>query len=526
MALARREDNPPRLVERAQYHLVQTLQREPSTERTPEVIRDLGLVCMQTKRYREAERFLTRLRQHDQFRSVAHLHLGEVHYQLGKYNNAIQHLRKYLRAYPENADVLARVALCWFQLGDYSRAREACHQALMADPENVEARFALGCSLMEEGVTSEAMRVFREALKERPDHMASYTEMVRARRVAGDTRWMQQALQAEVANHDRLAPGGTAEPRAVTRERVHVILDEMRAVGDAMVPAVLSAIAHTQAEGLRFQLWEAACDLAVHTVASAASAKLQHSAQSYGPGLGGLALATASAVPEPHLVAGLRLEEGDLKRAAVDRHGPAHDVEAHRENLQTERTRARAHQALLLLAIGQRRTPSSTELLRRWADAADPELATAAWAALAMNGDPEAAARLRTRASEQGHESLVQRLLDAVTPPAEPLAPRKVSGDSETTCTTCGRGHDEVTHMIAGGKEVVCDKCVVHITSHRATLRAADDATCGLCGRTHFESAGLYHYNGVDICNSCIQLSLGLLEREEIDQFLSSWGMR
>ena len=45
--------------------------------------------------------------------------------------------------------------------------------------------------------------------------------------------------------------------------------------------------------------------------------------------------------------------------------------------------------------------------------------------------------------------ALVRRLLDAVSPPAEPLAPW--FGDSETTCTTCGRSHGEVTHMIAGG---------------------------------------------------------------------------
>jgi thioredoxin-like negative regulator of GroEL len=526
MALARREGHPPRLVERAQYHLIQTLQREPSTERTPEVIRDLGIVCMLTGRHREAERFFGRLKQHDRYRASAHRHLGEVSFQLGKYNNAIQHLRQYLRKHPDNADVLARVALCWFHLEEYSRARETCHQALMADPDHVEARYALGCALMEEGIPNEAMKVFREALKERPDHMSSYAEMVRARRLSGDLRWMQQALQAEVSNHDRLAPGGTADPRAVTRDRVHVVLDEMRVVGDEMVPAVLGAIAHTQDEGLRFLLWEAASELAVGTVAGAASVRLQRSNELYGPGLGGLALAAATAIPEPHLVSGLRLEEADLKRAAVDRHPPAHDVQAHRENLKTERNRARAHQALLLLAIGQRHTPSATELLRRWADAADPELATAAWAALVMNGDPEAAGRLRNRAAEQGQEHLVERLLEAVSPPAEPLAPRKVSGDSETSCSTCGRGHAEVTHMIAGGSVVVCDRCVVHITTHRATLSAPDDAACGLCGRTHFESAGLYRYNGVDICNSCMQLSLGLLEREEIESFLESWGTR
>jgi len=523
MALARRKGHPTRLVERAQYHLVQTLQREPANERAPEVIRDLGIVCMRTRRFREAERFFGRLKQHGSHRADAHLHLGEVSYELGKFNNAIQHLRRYLREHPDNADVLSRVALCWFQLGEYARAREACHQALMADPDHVEARYALGCALMEEGAPGEAMKVFREALKERPDHMPSYTEMVRARRASGDTRWLQQALQAEVANHDRLAPGGATDARSVTRERVHVVLDEMRTVGDSIVPAILGAIAHTQDEGLRFLLWEAASELALDTVAGVASTRLQNAAQAYGPGLGGLALVTAPAVPETHLVQGLRLEEADLKRAAVDRHGPAHDVKAHRDNLQAERDNARAHQALLLLALGQRGTPSASDLLRRWADAADPELATAAWAALAMSGDPDAGARLQTAARQQGQDTIVQRLLDAVSPPAEPLVPRKVSGDSETRCSTCGRSHDEVTHMIAGGAVVVCDICVVHTTTHRATLSSPDDATCSLCGRTHFESAGLYRYNAVDICNSCIQLSLGLLEREEIEKFLEQW---
>ena len=77
--------------------------------------------------------------------------------------------------------------------------------------------------------------------------------------------------------------------------------------------------------------------------------------------------------------------------------------------------------------------------------------------------------------------------------------------------------------MIAGGDTVICDRCVIHITQNRATLNADDDASCALCGRTHFESAGLYAYNGVSICNTCVQLSLGLREREEVEEFLATW---
>ncbi len=77
--------------------------------------------------------------------------------------------------------------------------------------------------------------------------------------------------------------------------------------------------------------------------------------------------------------------------------------------------------------------------------------------------------------------------------------------------------------MIAGGDTVICDRCVVHITQNRGTLTAPDDAACSLCGRSHFESAGLYAYNKIDICNHCVQLSLGLTEREEVDSFLMAW---
>ena len=238
-----RERNPPRLVERAQYHLVQTLQREPSTERVPEVIRDLGIVCMQTGRHRKPSASLVGS---SSTTSTGRRHtctwVGVV--SAGQVQQRHPAPSTVSPKHPDNADVLAKVALCWFHLEEYGRARETCHQALMADPDHVEARYALGCALIEEGVPNEAMKMFREALKELPGHMASYAEMVRARRLSGDTRWIQQALQAEVANHDRLAPGGSADPRAVTRERVHVVLDEMRQVGDEMVPAVLGAIAH------------------------------------------------------------------------------------------------------------------------------------------------------------------------------------------------------------------------------------------------------------------------------------------
>lgn len=519
--LARSQGHPKRLVERAQYHLVRALRLGPSPDQQAPLYRDMGITCMLTGRYKDAEKFFIRLRENERYRAVAMFHLGRVAYELGKYNNAIQHFRAYLREKPEDADVLAKVAMCWFQLGEYARAREACNQALMREPMHLEARHALGCTLLEEGQANEALRVFRETLKEVPAHLPSYLEMVRTRRRGGDLGWLAQALATEVGQHDRLPPGGYRGTRAMTRQRVGVVLDELRSVGPGTVPDILASIEHTQDEALRFQLWESACDLAVGALADSVGNRLRNSGQSYGPALGVESVAAASALPDPVLIQGLAIDEADIKRAAVDRHPPAHDVRKHRENLDTERNRARVHQALLLLAIGTRRSAAGKELLRDWATTADPELATAAWSALAMYGEPEATRKLRERAAQRGAVALVERLLAGVTPPTG-RQPRRVSDGEQTRCATCGRSQHEVSHMMAGGSAVVCDRCVMRIATHRRSMRASDESTCDLCGRSHFE-AEVYGYNGHHVCNLCLELSLGLLEREEVDRFLASW---
>lgn len=519
--LARSQGHPQRLVERAQYHLIRTLSLDPPADQQAPIFRDLGITCLLTGRFKEAEKFFIRLREHEKFKSVATVHLGRVAYELGKYNNAIQHYRQYLRERPDDAEVLARVAMCWFQLGEHARAREACNQALMREPMHLDARHALGCTLLEEGQTQEAMRVFRETLKEYPDHLPSYLELVRTRRRGGDIGWLAQALTTEVGQHDRLPPGGRSGAQAATRERIHVVLDELRTAGPQTLTTVLGAIEHSQDEGLRFQLWEAACEMSVGALADSVTPRLKEPGRHYGPGLGAEALAAAAALPDPVLVQGLALDEADIKRAAVDRHPPAADVKKHRDQLGTERNRARAHQAMLLVAIGTRRSAAGKALLRDWAEAADPELATAAWAGLAMMGEPEATRRLRERAAQRGATPVVERLLGGVTPPAA-RQPRRVSDGEQTRCSTCGRAPHEVSHMMAGGNSVICDRCVMRIATHRRSMVASDEAICGLCHRTHFESA-VYAYNGHHICNHCLELSMGLLEREEVDRFLAAW---
>ncbi len=513
-----------RLVERAQYHLVQALKLGPSQDLSAPLLRDLGLSCLETGRYREAEKFFLRLREHERYRHVARYHLGMVAYHLGKYNNAIQHFRQYLQDRPDDPRVHARMGMAYLQLTEHRRSREACNQALMLDPSNKLARYTLGCSLLEEGSPAEALRVFKEALQEHPDHMEAYLELARTRRLAGDVGWLVQALGTEVKHYDRLPPGsGPADPRTITRKRVSMLLEQLRSLGPSSTADILRSIDMVQDEGLRFQLFEASCALSTSAIADDVAISLKEPGRSFGLPLARQALSAAAGIPEPVLTKGLAVEEEDLKRAAIDRSGPAPDVQRHRANVERMRNEARAYQALLLLAIAARRSRSGRKLLEDWASTADPELAVAAQSGLAMYGDPKAIAELQARADVCHAGPRVRMLLQGIVPPRAKVPPRAVGDQEEAHCSCCGRTSRDASHLMAGSDAVICEVCVVEVGRKRRSAQAPDEACCGFCGKNQLETKAVYRHQGVDICSDCLELSLGLMEREEVDKFLATW---
>ncbi|MEE2750062.1 MAG: tetratricopeptide repeat protein [Myxococcota bacterium] len=513
-----------RLIERAQYHLIQAMQLEPSPDLSAPLLRDLGVSCIQTGRYREAEKFFVRLREHEAYRSSARFHLGLVAYQLGKYKNAITHFRQYAQDCQDDPRVHTRMALSYLQLGDTQHARESAGQALLANSDDILARYTMGCAWLEEGKPSEAISVFRETLQEHPDHMPSYIELARTRRAAKDVQWMVQALIAEVGQYDRLPlASGDKTPRSVARQRIEVLLDELRALGPSSIAHVLPVLQLVQDEGIRFRIWETACSMSTSAAADEVSVRLREPGKHFGVGLGLQAFAAAMAIPEQVLTRGLVIEEEDLKKAAVDRMGPASDVDTHRGNVETQRNEARSYQALLLLAIASRRSRAGRRLLEEWARTADPDLAVAARAGLGMYGDPNAVASLEARAQQEAAAGRVQSLLSQVAPPKSKEAPRPVIDDEEVHCTTCGRTARDAAHLMSGTHAVICDVCVISISQHRRDQVAPDDAGCSFCGRSHLETSGLYKNQDIVICANCLELSLGLMERQEVDRFLAAY---
>jgi len=529
---ARAEDLglPRRLLERSQFHIVKALQLNPSTAYRARLIHNLGVSCLETNRLDDALHMFQQLQEHPKYRIKARYYLGLVAYHLGKYKNAILHLRRHLDSVPENPRVYARIGMCYLHLGEVAKAREACNRALAVAPEDPQARWTLGCALMEENRVDEAVRVFKELLQDVPEHTPAFKELVRIRRDMGNTEWLEHALKSEVRVHDRLPlevssqpDGPIVHPRSATRERVAILIKALTSLASDPVPRILASMDLTTDEGLRFALWEAALDHMAHNRANRASQWLGDPSTHYGSEKGREIVTLAHLIPEPLLTQGLQITEEDLRRSAVARHGSTADILKHRSYIEYERNNARAWQALLLLATGVRNTRSGRNLLVRWSTEADEELAAAAQIALVIMGDVQLAEQLRGRSCEFNAEYILDRLVRQVSPSMKRSAPRPVSGDEDLHCSTCKRRTTEVTHMMAGNQSAICDRCMATIALERRKLKTEDpNVVCALSGVNCLESRGIYVFNDLAVSAECLDQGLGLIEREEVDRYLAS----
>jgi tetratricopeptide (TPR) repeat protein len=529
-ARARELGTPIRLVERSQFHATRALSLDPTPSAAQELQLHLAMTALHTRRWADAHKLLLPLLDTPRADRVKYS-IGVASYHLGKHKNAILYLRQHLERFPEDPRVHARIGMSYLQLGEFAKARSACNRALAVDPTNTDARWTLGCALMEEGQVEDASQVFKELLADEPDHVPAFTELVRNRVQSGDLKWLQRALRTEVSGFDRLpvrafmeGPHGDRPitPRAATRNRIAILL---KALGDARRPGhnavglALGCMALTTDEGLRYLLWEAGVRFASETAARRVVQHLEKPGVQFDPGVARELLALTDLVPEDLVTQGLNVREEDLNRAAVDRHGPARDLAVHRQRIEGERAVARAWQAQLLLAIGQRGSTHGRNLLVRWEAEADADLQTAARAARALRED-DAVEHLRNDVRRNRAEPSLDAIVAGRAPAMTVTTPRPLPDDSDTPCSTCGRRVRDTGHVLGGSDAAVCDQCMTEIASHRRELATDDPAReCALCHKTNTQTKAVFVYQAVAVCAECLDRSLGLVEREAVDAF-------
>jgi len=521
-----------RLMERSQYHTVRALELGPSSAVEPKIVYHLGIACLHSSRFPEADKLFTRLLDDTEQRTTAQYYLGLVHYHLGRYKNAVLYLRQHMQSAPESSRVFARIGMCYLQLGEVVKAREACNRALAIDPNDLQARWCLGCAMVEEGRDDEALRAFKQILEDAPDHQPAFQELVRLRARRDEVEWLRAALRAEVQVFDRLPVAAQSSehgmrkpvfPRQSTRTRLGVLLGALAQHDPDSVTAMLEAMDITTDESLRFALWEAALDRTATHRARKLGSTLEAPGTHYSPEMGREVLALARSLPEQLLTRGLQIDEEHLRRQAVERHGPSNDVAGHRRAIDDERRSARAWQALLLLSIASHDNRSSRNLLVRWAAEADADLADAARAALAMLGDDEATDALRKRAKARGAENLVDAMLTQVQSRVSHYPVRPAEEGDDSVCSTCGRRAHEADLLLVGANGALCSHCLVEVAKSRPEHLDTDpDSMCALSRRSAFEARAMYRFRGVLLCREVLDDGLGRLEREAVDRYLAA----
>lgn len=505
-----------RLGQRSLYHLIQAMQSRSELEIDSHFLKELGYACLINGKNREAERYFNRLRQTLINTDESSYYLGLVAFELGKYNNAVQHFRNFLAQNPDHVDIIAKMSKAWFNLGEFERAKSVAMQCLVYEPYHLDARLILGRSLLELGDTKEATRIFHETLNERGDHIESFQELVFLRLKEGDIQWLQRVLLGEVENYASIPSNADIHIAEVARQRIGVVVSALMEAGPDMISTVLDAIHCSQDEHLRFALWEVAVYMAQQSKSVETSIQLQQASTTFGLELGTAALGASAFLSEDVLMQGLNITEDDIKTAALQRNDPAYDVQKHRQNEDKERQTSRAYQALVLLSISKKGSEKSRALLRDWSAGMDVDMSIAAKIGLALNGEVSAFEELQQLTQTTNRKRLLRNIRAGVFQ-AEPQRTEAEFLHSETEqCQICTKSGRDIHHFMRTNTGAICDACVSDSVS---APMANNDAICVFCNRNFFLTKRIVQHADYEICSTCQNQSQQLVERNAIEQF-------
>jgi len=510
------EAHQKRLGQRSLYHLIQALQSRSELELDSHFLKELGYACLINGKNREAERYFNRLRQTLINPEESSYYLGLVAYELGKYNNAVQHFRNFLSKNPDQVDIIAKMATAWFNLGEYERARGVAQQCLVYEPYHLDARLVLGRSLLRQGNSKEATRIFQETLNDRWDHIETFHELVFLRLHEGDLQWLQGMLSKEVEDYASIPSNADIRFAEGVRQRIGVVLSALMEVGPQMISTVLDAIHCSQDEHLRFALWEVAVYMTQQTKASETALLLQQSSTTFGLDLGSAALGASDFLSEEVLMKGLHITEDDIRAAALANNDPAYDVHRHRQNEDKERQSSRAYQALVLLSIAKKGSEKTRHLLREWSETPDLDMSVAAKIGLALNGEVSAFEDLQQMTQTTNRKRLLRNIRNGVFQVQQSRSDADFLFSETETCQLCSTSGKGVHHFIRTDTGGICNGCISQSIS---AAMASNDAVCVFCNRNFFLSKRIVHYNGYDICSTCQNQSQQLVERNAIEQF-------
>ncbi len=538
------------LLEKAIYHLVTALRLEPFENFVGNMQKELGELFLHTRQFPHARKFFTRLTRNERYAPLAHYYLGLTHYALGKYNLAVQNYRNYLKYEPNSALAYAKIGLAQLELGNYAKAREACQKALEIESGNVLALFTIGCTHLDEGDPQKAREVFERVIDVAPDYIPAYVELVKAHHASNDHAWLLEQLRVATQTFERCEgyDGGRfyyQGYKGTQRRRIDVLVAQIREVGPRAFTTLLDLLKEVKTDSLRFQFWEELVYLGRTAKLEEVTRQLQEPELHFSRELGRTILMLSRYLPDDLLMDAFKAEDERLKRAALARLEVKDDIGAYKHAIEQIRSEFSEFQGYLLRALATKGTPEVEAFLLDALHRPERPIRLSAAVALVNYGNERAIDLLERECAElhgaereqvrelirigkEKHASLhkIIRLSDLqdrarMQLPGSRGKPRPTSPPLNR-CSVCGRGHREVGRMLAGSRLMICTDCVRDIWRERSLLRAPvqRDVRCSFCLRSVFEADAFYARSGIHICNLCLDLSMGVIEKEEVERFL------
>ena len=108
---------------------------------------------------------------------TAHLQLGRVLAQAGKYDGAINELQAALKIHPNDADAQRDLADAYSSAGKFDAAALQYQSLLGGKPNDAELHHSLGQAFLKQSKFPEAQQEFLTAIKLKPDFGAAYGDL-------------------------------------------------------------------------------------------------------------------------------------------------------------------------------------------------------------------------------------------------------------------------------------------------------------------------------------------------------------
>ncbi len=145
----------------------------------------MGLLCLQTKRFEEATKYIERALSIAPEDAQAEANLGLALYALERLEQAADHFHKSLKIAPNNPKVYNNLGNIYFRLRRIDDAILCYRQALAIQPGYAEVHFNLGSALTNKQRYSEALASLQQCLELQPDFPAARRSLQQVQRKLG-----------------------------------------------------------------------------------------------------------------------------------------------------------------------------------------------------------------------------------------------------------------------------------------------------------------------------------------------------